>query len=167
MADDMQSDGQVARQTSPGADDLLGAREYVADPLIEEAVRVILTSIGEDVNREGLLDTPNRVARMYQELTVGYQVDVEHLINNAIFEETYDQMVIVTDIDFYSLCEHHLLPFIGKAHVAYLPNGKIIGLSKIPRIVEMFARRLQVLERMPTQMAVLLQECLQPHGVGV
>ena len=138
-----------------------------SDGAIEDAVRAILEGVGEDVQREGLLNTPNRVARMYTELTAGYHVDPQRLINNAIFEEEYDQMVVIKDIDFYSLCEHHLLPFVGKAHVGYLPKGKIIGLSKIPRIVEMFARRLQVQERMTTQIAEFLQETLHPHGVGV
>lgn len=134
---------------------------------IEGAVRNTLTAIGEDVGREGLLNTPERVARMYQELTAGYRVDPDRLLNNAIFEVSYDEMVIVADINFYSLCEHHLLPFIGKAHVAYIPKGKVIGLSKIPRIVDMFARRLQLQERMTQQIAEFLDETLHPHGVGV
>jgi GTP cyclohydrolase I len=134
---------------------------------IECAVRDILTAIGEDVEREGLLRTPNRVARMYQELMAGYHVDVGRLINDAIFDVEYDEMVIVRNIDFYSMCEHHMLPFLGQAHVAYVPRGKVIGLSKIPRIVEMFARRLQVQERMTQQIAHFLQETLQPNGVAV
>ncbi len=134
---------------------------------IECAVTDILTAIGEDVNREGLLKTPSRVARMYEELTAGYHVDPERLVNGAIFEVHYDEMVIVTDIDYYSLCEHHLLPFMGKAHVAYIPNGKVIGLSKIPRIVEMFARRLQLQERMTQQIAEFLNDTLHPQGVAV
>jgi len=165
MAAKTRSNGRNGKKISQL--DLPERQAQQANPNIEAAVREILASIGEDVNREGLLNTPNRVARMYQELTAGYHVDPERLINNAIFEADYDQMVIVTDIDFYSLCEHHLLPFVGKAHVAYLPNGKIIGLSKIPRIVEMYARRLQVQERMTTQIADFLQDTLQPYGVGV
>ena len=134
---------------------------------LECAVTTILEKIGEDVKREGLLRTPKRVARMYEELTVGYHVDPVKLVNNAIFNVTYDEMVVVRDIDFYSLCEHHLLPFMGRAHVAYLPAGKVIGLSKIPRIVEMFARRLQLQERMTQQIADFLEETLHPHGVAV
>jgi GTP cyclohydrolase I len=134
---------------------------------IECAVRDILEAIGEDPEREGLVRTPNRVARMYEELTAGYHVDPVHLINDAIFDVDYDQMVIVRDIDFYSMCEHHMLPFLGQAHVAYIPDGKVIGLSKIPRIVEMFARRLQVQERMTQQIAEFLDETLHPLGVAV
>lgn len=134
---------------------------------LECAVRTILENIGEDVNREGLQRTPKRVARMYEELTAGYHVDPVKLVNNAIFNVNYDQMVAVREIDFYSLCEHHLLPFMGRVHVAYLPAGKVIGLSKIPRIVEMFARRLQLQERMTQQIAVFLQDTLHPHGVAV
>ena len=134
---------------------------------IECAVRDILESIGEDVEREGLQRTPGRVARMYEELTAGYHVDPVRLINDAIFDVNYDEMVIVRDIDYYSLCEHHMLPFLGQAHVAYVPDGKVIGLSKIPRIVEMFARRLQVQERMTRQIAEFLDETLHPLGVAV
>lgn len=134
---------------------------------IECAVGMILESIGEDPTREGLLRTPNRVARMYEELTAGYHVDPVRLINDALFDVNYDEMVIVKDIDYYSLCEHHMLPFMGKVHVAYIPNGKVIGLSKIPRIVEMFARRLQVQERMTQQIAEFLDETLHPQGVAV
>jgi GTP cyclohydrolase I len=134
---------------------------------IECAVRDILEAIGEDADREGLVRTPGRVARMYEELTAGYHVDPVHLINDAIFNVNYDQMVIVRSIDFYSLCEHHMLPFLGQAHVAYVPDGKVIGLSKIPRIVEMFARRLQVQERMTQQIAEFLDETLHPLGVAV
>jgi len=134
---------------------------------INAAVRNILTSIGEDPSREGLLKTPDRVARMFAELTSGYHVDTDNLINGAIFTVDYDEMVLVKDIDFYSLCEHHMLPFYGKAHVAYIPNGVVIGLSKIPRIVEMFARRLQIQEQMTSQIANFIQETLQPQGVAV
>ena len=134
---------------------------------IEGAVRTILTGIGEDVEREGLLNTPLRVARMYAELTAGYHVDPVRLINNAIFDVDYSEMVVVADIDFYSLCEHHMLPFTGKAHVAYIPNGKVLGLSKIPRIVEMYAARLQIQERMTKQIADFINETLHPAGVAV
>ena len=127
----------------------------------------ILEAIGEDVGREGLLRTPTRVSRMYGELTAGYHVDPVRLINDAVFDVAYDQMVVVKDIDFYSLCEHPMLPFIGKVHVAYIPAGKVIGLSKIPRIVEMFARLLQVQERMTQQIAEFLDETLHPLGVAV
>ena len=134
---------------------------------VEAAVREILTEIGEDPDRQGLLGTPERVHRMYTELTAGYHVDPERLINKAIFDVDYSEMVVVKDIPFYSLCEHHLLPFFGAAHVAYVPNGRVIGLSKIPRVVEMYARRLQVQERMTQQVADFLMERLEPRGVGV
>jgi GTP cyclohydrolase IA len=134
---------------------------------IEAAVRQILVEVGEDPDREGLLDTPSRMHRMYAELTAGYHVDPDRLINRAIFEVDYSEMVVVKDIEFHSLCEHHLLPFFGRAHVAYVPAGRVIGLSKIPRIVEMYARRLQVQERMTQQIAELLMERLEPKGVGV
>jgi GTP cyclohydrolase IA len=134
---------------------------------IEKAVMTILTEVGEDPKREGLLRTPNRVARAYEFLTKGYKVNIETLVNNAIFQEECDEMVVVRNIEFYSLCEHHLLPFYGKCHVAYLPKGKIIGLSKVPRIIDAFARRLQVQERLTNQIADTLQQLLQPHGVAV
>jgi GTP cyclohydrolase I len=134
---------------------------------VEAAVRQILTEIGEDPDRQGLLRTPERVHRMYTELTAGYHVDPERLINGAIFDVAYSEMVIVKDIPFHSLCEHHLLPFFGSAAVAYIPRGRVIGLSKIPRIVEMYARRLQVQERLTQQIADFLMERLEPQGVGV
>jgi GTP cyclohydrolase I len=134
---------------------------------VEDAVRGILVEIGEDPDREGLRGTPDRVHRMYAELTAGYHVDPERLVNGAIFEVPYSEMVIVKDIPFYSLCEHHLLPFFGTAAVAYIPRGRVIGLSKIPRIVEMFARRLQVQERLTQQVADFLNDRLNPQGVGV
>lgn len=134
---------------------------------IQQAVRNILTEIGEDPQRDGLQRTPERVARMYNELTAGYSMDIETLINGALFDVDYEDMVLVRDIEFYSLCEHHMLPFFGKAHVAYIPNGKVLGLSKIPRIIEMFARRLQVQERLTTQIADLLEDLLHPQGVAV
>jgi GTP cyclohydrolase IA len=147
--------------------DLLDVPEQACHDDIECAVGMILEAIGEDPTREGLLNTPGRVSRMYEELTAGYHVDPERLINGALFDVQYDEMVVVRDIDYYSLCEHHMLPFLGRAHVAYIPNGKVIGLSKIPRIVEMFARRLQVQERMTQQIAEFLDETLHPQGVAV
>jgi GTP cyclohydrolase I len=134
---------------------------------VEAAVRQILTEIGEEPDRQGLIGTPERVHRMYTELTAGYHVDPDRLVNGAIFDVPYSEMVVVKDIPFYSLCEHHLLPFFGAASVAYIPRGRVIGLSKIPRIVEMYARRLQVQERLTQQIADLLQDRLEPQGVGV
>ena len=134
---------------------------------VEEAVRRILDEIGEDPDRQGLVGTPGRVHRMYTELTAGYHVDPERLINGAIFDVEYSEMVVVKDIPFYSLCEHHLLPFFGTAAVAYIPRGRVLGLSKIPRVVEMYARRLQVQERLTQQVADFLEERLHPQGVGV
>lgn len=136
-------------------------------PEIEGAVRTVLTAIGEDPDRAGLVRTPVRVACMFQELTAGYHVDPKRLINRAVFDVDYDEMVVVRNIDFYSLCEHHILPFSGQCHVGYIPRGRVIGLSKIPRIVEMFARRLQIQEQMTQQIAEFLQDALQPLGVGV
>ncbi len=144
-----------------------GSRAKTHKAAIEVATRDILYHIGEDPEREGLLRTPERVARMYDELTAGYHTDPIKLINDAVFDVDYDEMVIVKDIDFSSLCEHHMLPFFGRAHVAYIPDGKVVGLSKIPRIVEMFARRLQVQERMTKQIAEFIQEVLHPRGVAV
>jgi GTP cyclohydrolase I len=133
---------------------------------LEEAVRTLLAEIGEDPTREGLARTPERVRRMYDELTAGYHVDPDALINGACFSVEYDEMVVVRDIEFFSLCEHHLLPFIGKAHIGYLPKGRVVGLSKIPRIVDMYAQRLQVQERLTVQVADFLMEKLEPKGVG-
>ena len=144
-----------------------GSQARAHQVAIQAATREILQHIGENPDREGLLRTPERVARMFQELTAGYHTDPIALINGALFEVDYDEMVIVKDIDFSSLCEHHLLPFFGRAHVAYLPDGKVVGLSKIPRIVDMFARRLQVQERMNRQIADFIQEVLHPQGVAV
>ena len=137
------------------------------DKAAEQAIREILAAIGENPERQGLQRTPTRVAKMYAELLRGYRVDPHELVNDAIFEVNYDEMVIVRDIEFYSMCEHHLLPFIGRTHVAYLPKGKVIGLSKIPRIVDMFACRLQVQERMTRQIADMLNLQLSPQGVAV
>ncbi len=127
----------------------------------------LLKNIGEDPKREGLLETPRRVADAYEFLTSGYEKKIEEVMNEALFNEKYDEMVLVKNIDYYSLCEHHMLPFYGKVHVAYIPDGKIIGLSKIPRIVDVFARRLQVQERMTQQIADTIQRYLQPKGVAV
>ncbi|HVM30711.1 MAG TPA: GTP cyclohydrolase I FolE [Candidatus Limnocylindrales bacterium] len=137
------------------------------DDGFEAAVHQILAEMGEDPDRDGLRETPGRVRRMYAELTAGYHVDPDRLLGGAIFEVDYSEMVVVKDIPFHSLCEHHLLPFLGRAHVAYIPEGRVIGLSKIPRIVEMYARRLQVQERMTKEIADFLMGRLQPRGVGV
>ncbi len=137
------------------------------DQVIEKAVHAMSAAFGEDPEREGLRRTPERVARMYQELLAGYRTDPIEMVNGAIFEVKYDQIVIVRDIEFYSLCEHHLLPFVGRAHIAYMPNNCVIGLSKIPRIVDMFAHRLQVQERMTQQIADFLMTLLNPGGVAV
>ena len=134
---------------------------------VEESVTKVLEELGEDPNREGLRGTPHRVAKAMQFLTSGYTKDIQKILNSAIFNEKYSEMVIVKDIDFFSMCEHHLLPFFGKVHVAYIPSGKIVGLSKMPRIVDVFARRLQVQERMTQQIADTLYEALNPQGVGV
>jgi GTP cyclohydrolase I len=139
----------------------------VAKPEVEQAVHNLLDAFGENVTRQGLDRTPERVARMYDELLAGYHVDPQAMINDAVYDVEYDEMVIVRDIEFYSLCEHHLLPFLGRAHVAYTPSGKVIGLSKIPRIVDLFARRLQVQERMTRQIADFLTAAIHPFGVGV
>jgi len=134
---------------------------------IDNAVRDILLAIGEDPDRQGLQKTPNRVARMFDELTAGYTTDPVKLVNGALFDVDYSEMVLVKDIEFYSLCEHHMLPFFGRVHVAYIPDGKVIGLSKIPRVVEMYARRLQVQERMTSEIAGFIQGVLNPKGVAV
>jgi GTP cyclohydrolase I len=134
---------------------------------ISKSVKEILKAIGEDPTREGLLRTPERVAHAYQEILGGYEIDPVKLINGALFTVDYDEMVIVKDIEYYSLCEHHMLPFFGKAHVAYIPRGEVIGLSKIPRIVDMFAHRLQVQERMTQQIAEFIHNEVNPWGVGV
>lgn len=139
----------------------------MTDQRLRDAVEVLLTEIGENPTREGLARTPDRVAKALRFLTSGYEADLDSVVNNALFTVDYSEMVIVRDIDFYSLCEHHLLPFFGKCHVAYLPRARVVGLSKIPRIVEMFSRRLQVQERLTNQIAETLSDVLDPIGVGV
>jgi len=153
----------------PDLQDIFVAKEVIEPEgsVIDSSVRNILLAIGEDPSRQGLEKTPDRVARMYDELTAGYRIDPVKLINDAIFDVDYDEMVLVKDIEFYSMCEHHMLPFFGVAHVAYIPEGKVIGLSKIPRIVEMYARRLQVQERLTSEIAHFLDETLHPRGVAV
>ncbi len=136
-------------------------------PKVENLIKELLEEIGEDPEREGLLDSPSRVAKSYNFLTSGYTKNIDEVLNGAIFNVKYDEMVLVKNIDFYSLCEHHMLPFYGKIHVAYIPDGKIVGLSKIPRIVEVFSRRLQVQERMTQQIADTINQYLQPQGVAV
>ena len=138
-----------------------------ASEQIKLAVRLILEGVGEDPERDGLKNTPARVARMYEEILQGYSADPTTLINGALFVVAYDEMVVVKDIEYYSLCEHHMLPFYGVAHVAYIPRGKVLGLSKIPRVIDMFARRLQVQERMTRQIADFLNDVLHPRGVAV
>jgi len=133
----------------------------------EDITRELLVRLGEDPEREGLVRTPERMAKALQYLTKGYQDDPKEILNNALFTENYDQMVIVKDVEMFSLCEHHMLPFYGKVHVAYVPNGKVIGLSKVPRLIDVFARRLQVQERLTTQIAETIMETIQPQGVGV
>lgn len=151
--------------------ELLNRFAFAFNAVDTEAVRRsigdLLYAVGEDPCREGLLETPKRVAKAYEELVSGYTTDPVELVNNAIYNIDYDDMVIVNNIDYYSLCEHHLLPFVGQASVAYIPNGRIIGLSKIPRIVDMFSRRLQVQERLTRQIAEFLNEVLEPQGVAV
>jgi len=156
-------------QVAEALQDFFVLPEVSSEPVspIDCAVHDILVSIGEDPTRQGLQKTPERVRRMYAELTSGYTTDPVKLINGAIFDVDYDEMVMVKNIEFYSLCEHHMLPFFGKVYVAYIPDGKVVGLSKIPRIVEMFARRLQVQERMTTEIAQFIDQVLQPRGVAV
>jgi GTP cyclohydrolase IA len=133
----------------------------------EDLVKEMLVRLGEDPQREGLLRTPERVKKAFEFLTRGYSEDPESMLKKALFTVTYDEMVIVKDVEMFSLCEHHVLPFFGKVHVAYIPNGKVIGLSKIPRLIEMFSRRLQIQERLTTQIAETIQKVIQPQGVGV
>lgn len=146
--------------------DLIGEKA-VDDPRMEERLREIIEMLGEDPRRQGLERTPRRVARSLRFLTSGYQQDLDEVLNGAMFDVTYDEMVIVRDIEIFSLCEHHLLPFFGRCHVAYIPNKKVIGLSKIPRVVDVFARRLQIQERLTQQIAETLMEKINPRGIGV
>src|SRR5262247_4017843 len=134
---------------------------------MQDAIRTLLYELGEDPTREGLLDTPKRVEKAYRFLTGGYQANIDQVLNNALFTVDYNEMVIVKDIDFYSLCEHHMLPFFGKCHVAYIPNSRVIGLSKIPRLVDVFARRLQIQERMTNEIAQTILQAIDPRGVAV
>jgi GTP cyclohydrolase IA len=171
---DTPAEGRVARRT-PGTDGVSPREAWGLDldeaparnPEFEDVVRRMLELLGEDPDREGLLRTPVRVANSLTWLTRGYETDVREVVGGAVFEEAHENMVMVRDIELYSLCEHHLLPFFGKAHVAYIPAGKVLGLSKIPRIVDVFARRLQVQERLTEQIAQALTDVLEPRGVGV
>jgi GTP cyclohydrolase I len=142
-------------------------RPKVESGVIAQHMKAVLAGLGEDAEREGLLRTPERAEKALRFLTSGYSTDVRQIVNGALFNVKYDEMVIVKDIEFFSLCEHHLLPFFGKMHVAYLPNERVIGLSKIPRIVDVFARRLQIQERLTQQIAETIQELVSPRGVGV
>jgi GTP cyclohydrolase I len=151
----------------PEDEDIRSGPLSPASEQIKLAVRSILEGVGEDTERDGLKNTPSRVARMYEEILQGYYTDPTTLINSALFEVAYDEMVVVKDIEYYSMCEHHMLPFYGVAHVAYIPRGKVLGLSKIPRVVDMFARRLQMQERMTRQIADFLEQVLHPRGVAV
>ena len=171
LVDEMEHDigeGRITPAAIEGSERLWGQVEAPdGEGTVESAVRDILREIGEDPARQGLVGTPARVHRMYAELTAGYHVDPVRLLNGAVFDVDYSEMVVVKDIPVHSLCEHHLLPFFGNAAVAYIPDGRVIGLSKIPRVVEMYARRLQVQERMTQQVADFLMEHLAPRGVGV
>jgi GTP cyclohydrolase IA len=146
---------------------ITGLRTVNESPAVEGLIRDLLYAVGEEPEREGLLDTPQRVRKSLAFLTQGYEMEPRDVLGTAIFEEDYDAMVVVKEIEFYSLCEHHMLPFFGKAHIAYVPNGRIVGLSKLPRLVEVFSRRLQVQERLTKQIAEALWETLEPRGVGV
>ena len=154
-----------------GNDNGYGKESVIAKPAeklaIESAVRTILDNVGEDSERDGLVGTPDRIARMYDEVLGGYHIDPVKLVNGALFDVDYSEMVLVREIEYFSMCEHHMLPFYGRAHIAYLPSDKVIGLSKIPRLVEMFARRLQVQERLTHQIAEMLEDILTPRGVAV
>jgi GTP cyclohydrolase I len=143
------------------------AQTRLADASLQQIYAEVLTRIGEDPTRDGLVSTPKRVEKSLEFLTRGYHQSIEEVLHNALFDVDYDEMVIVKDIEFFSMCEHHMLPFFGKAHIAYVPNGKVVGLSKIPRIVDVFARRLQVQERLTHQIAEAISEAIHPQGVGV
>jgi GTP cyclohydrolase I len=159
MENDLDNNNDIMDEMAPSQDMDLDA--------IEAAVKQMLNAFGENPSRKGLERTPERVANMFTELLAGYRVDPLKIVKDALFEVTYDEMVIVRDIEFYSMCEHHMLPFMGRVHVAYLPNGRVLGLSKIPRIVDVYARRLQVQERMTRQIADFINDALLPKGVGV
>jgi GTP cyclohydrolase IA len=159
----MDDEDELFEEPSPVIDPI----NALAHDQIEAAISSLLASVGEDPQRDGLRNTPARVARMYAELLSGYHIDPMTLINGALFEVDYDEMVVVKSIEYYSLCEHHLLPFYGHAHVAYIPRNKVLGLSKIPRVVDMYARRLQVQERMTRQIADFLEGVLHPQGIAV
>ena len=143
------------------------AETTVTSASFEDLVREMIVRLGEDPDREGLARTPDRVRRAFEQLTRGYKEDAQTILQGALFSVNYDEMVIVKDIEMFSLCEHHMLPFFGKVHVAYIPNGKVIGLSKIPRLIEIFSRRLQIQERLTTQIAETIQKTIEPQGVGV
>lgn len=159
MENDLDNNNDIMDEMAPSQDMDLD--------VIETAVKQMLIAFGENPSRKGLERTPERVANMYTELLAGYRVNPLKIVKDALFEVTYDEMVIVRDIEFYSMCEHHMLPFMGRVHVAYLPNGRVLGLSKIPRIVDVYARRLQVQERMTRQIADFINDALMPKGVGV
>lgn len=171
---DLSGDRETSRSRANGngngkgrpAPPLLGEEE-TTQAKMEDAVRALIEGVGEDPEREGLLKTPKRVAEAFQFLTQGYEQSLETIVNEAIFDENHNEMVLVRDIDLFSLCEHHMLPFMGRAHVAYIPNRKVVGLSKLARIVEMYARRLQVQERLTRQVAEAIQTVLEPQGVAV
>lgn len=147
--------------------DIYDANPAPANPVVSGLIRSLLTELGEDPDRDGLIKTPDRVARSYAFLTRGYDIDPREVVNNALFEAEYDEMVVVRDVEVYSLCEHHMLPFFGRCHIAYLPDGKIVGLSKLARLADLYARRLQVQERLTTEIATAISDVLQPKGVGV
>ena len=155
------------RLTTPKKNSVIEFKSKAAQPAIAEHMREIVKALGEDPDREGLLRTPERAEKALKYLTSGYSADIQEIVNGALFDVQYDEVVIVRDIEFFSMCEHHMLPFFGKMHVAYLPGEKVIGLSKIPRIVDVFARRLQIQERLTQQIAETLQELLSPRGVAV
>lgn len=160
-------DKHPQQRTAQGRYQRLDVYDEAATDLMAQDVHHILETLGEDPEREGLLKTPERVAKAYQFLTHGYKMDPRAILTKALFEEDYSEMILVKDIEVFSLCEHHMLPFFGKAHVAYSPNGRIVGLSKIPRVVDVFARRLQVQERLTMQIRNAIQEVLEPQGVAV
>jgi len=157
----------AAERVGPGGYERRDVYNEPKTEALADHTREVLRLIGEDPEREGLLKTPERVAKAYQFLTHGYGLDPEAILRSAMFEETYSEMILVREIEVYSMCEHHMLPFFGKAHVAYIPNGRIVGLSKIPRVVDVFARRLQVQERLTHQIHEVIQDVLKPHGVAV